>query len=716
MIDAWTIGANIEINDNILTTLERLYNEFDRVERAVEAINAAFTRTGGLLPSLVGQAQAFAGAFADAARNARSLQRALSDTAIPGGPTAPGAGGAQPAAGPVVPEQYGPTGQGATPNLPAVIPGQGPQGAGGKQPWGWTQIPGYGEGGTPQGPDSAPNDYVPNWAPPQAPDEPFQRPGPVPLYPSQGGGHGFDPVHGYFYGQAVLDIARGAIGAPFEQAANVDQKLAILKANGMTEAQAKDAYGLAFKMQQDPQYRTLDVNTLLGILQATYLQTGEVGEATRIMPDLANAATVLQGIGDGAAKDQMFDLLRSGDLAGLLNKVGPDGKPDLSGLEGFIRTFTAIQLATGGDAIPPSQVLHLFQNAGPSLMGMDQQGMAMTMLLALSLGQQKAGTGINQMYKELVGGKMSIANEKFLESIGLLDPSKIVPGSSHGGYVQMQAGALKDEADFMRDPVAWFAKNVGQEYQNESPEQRQELMHRIYATAGTAQGARVISDSIFQDNMLLRYYMRAQGLPDLPALAQQFNYTPQGSATAAGAATAGLIVTLSNDTMGAFRPMLDFYTSAVNRVAKAAQDDPTGGAMLAGDLGLGIGWAGLKAMEKWIGGSVIGKAAGTGADILKRGAEPLFYVEAAIHDVIGLIDDLKSPDAPWGKDGAQAWKKMFDLGTDPAGAVVKALTDQTHQIVSAIKGEQAGAAPSGPTGYNSSVSPPAPGQALPNHW
>ena len=35
MIDSWAIGVNIEINDNILAALDRLYNEFDRVERAV---------------------------------------------------------------------------------------------------------------------------------------------------------------------------------------------------------------------------------------------------------------------------------------------------------------------------------------------------------------------------------------------------------------------------------------------------------------------------------------------------------------------------------------------------------------------------------------------------------------------------------------------------------------------------------------------------------
>ncbi len=716
MIDSWAIGVNIEINDNILAMTDRLFNQFDRVERAVDAINGALQRTGGIITPLIGQAQALAGAFSHAATAARGIQRAMEGTAIPAGGAYEAPGGAPGAAYPAgapVPALYGPAAapEPGTPGLPAVIPGQGPYGPGGPQPWGWSQIPGYGTGGTPEGPDSAPNGYTPNWVPGQPEDEPFNRPGQVPLYPGQGDGHGFDPLHGYFYGQILTGVADQVIGAPFEQAATVDQKLAILKANGMTEAQAQDAYKLAFKMQQNPQYQTLGVDTLLGIMQATYLQTGDVGEATKIMPDLANAATVLQGIGDADAKSQMFDLLRSGDLAGLLNKVGPDGKPDLTQLDQFIRTFTAIQLATGGDAIPPSQVLHLFQNAGPSLMGMDDKGMAMTMLLALSLGQQKAGTGINQMFKELVGGKMSIANEKFLESIGLLDPSKVIPGSSHGGYVQMQAGAVKDETLFMQDPVQWFVNEIGSQYAGDSPDQRQKLLHTIYASAGTAQGARVISDSIFQDNMLLRYYLRSQGLPDLPTMANQFNVTPQGSADAAGAATKGLIVTLSNDTMSAFQPMLNFYTKVANHVTSEAQTHPNVTFLGEIDAAMLATWAGFKSLEKapWLGGA--SKVAGIAGDGLMRMVPLIAAAEAvwetsqsSVPDKIGKALGLPN----WALD-PDLLKHLFSSGNQP-------VVDAIHGVTAAIKGQQAPAMPSGPTGHNSHTSPPAPGQALPNNW
>ncbi len=90
-------------------------------------------------------------------------------------------------------------------------------------------------------------------------------------------------------------------------------------------------------------------------------------------------------------------LMRTGDLAGLLNDRDANGQPDLTRFKKFIDTFTDVELATG-DAVSPSQMVRLFQNLGPAALSMDEQGLGTTMLMALSLGQLKTGTGINQMF------------------------------------------------------------------------------------------------------------------------------------------------------------------------------------------------------------------------------------------------------------------------------------------------------------------------------
>jgi hypothetical protein len=247
--------------------------------------------------------------------------------------------------------------------------------------------------------------YVPNWTYGSGgggglpPDEPFFGGAPIPFYPGQSGarGAGGSFIDSYFFGGMAYDIGKEAIAGPFDAAATVDQKLAILRANGMTAGEASSSYALAQQMQQNPQYKTLTIDDLLGILQGSFLQTRNAAEAQGILPEMANAATVLQGIGNAGIQAQMFDLMRTGDLAGLLNDRDANGQPDLTRFKKFIDTFTDVELATG-DAVSPSQMVRLFQNLGPAALSMDEQGLGTTMLMALSLGQLKTGTGINQMF------------------------------------------------------------------------------------------------------------------------------------------------------------------------------------------------------------------------------------------------------------------------------------------------------------------------------
>ncbi len=680
---------------------DKIYANFDKVQGAVDAINASLKLTSGIIITATGSAMGLAAAFGKAADAAGRMQAAANGMGGggSGGADSGGSGGGD--SGPV----YLPGG--GSSNLPAVIPGQGPYGYG-PQSWGHTPFPGYGTGGTPSGPDSDPNGYQPNWTPGSTPDASFDNSAPT-LYPNgKPGGGNF--VDSYFYAMMAKGIAEDLISKPFDDAATVDQKLAILQANGMSAAEAQQAYNTAFKMQEQKQYSTLSVDTLLGILSASFLQTRDAGEAEGILPQLANAATILQGIGNSGIQSQMFDLLRSGDLAGLLNDTGKDGKPDLTRLNKFVQTFTDIEMATG-DAVSPAQMVHLFQNLGPASLSIDSQGLGLTMLMALSLGQQKAGTGINQMFKELIGGKMSIPTEKFLIKQGLLNGKEV---SRSGDYVQMAPDALVDQSAFISDPVSWFAQHIGGAMQGDTPDQRAELIHDIYASASTAQGSRAVADAIFQNKLLMRYLTGASQLAPLDVLALGMSNTPTGTAKAAGAAGNALIVTLSNDTMSMFMPMLNFYTGAANMATKAALTHPEA----AGDAELFAGlmaiWGTLKGASKvnFLGG---GKGFGLAGDVAGKFLGPgLFYGEAFYDSIKSLYDDdisgTGATPAPWTAQG----QKIEAQSSANRDKLIQAIEKQTSQLIAVLKGNGGTGMPTKQTSVNTSKTMPMPGQPLTN--
>jgi len=659
MIDAYEIGVRLILNDEINTELDGVVKQFSALDDAIAKVNGALGATKTAIADIVGASSGLASIWNTAAAAAERMAQAAASIHAGGN----GGGG----------------GDG-----PLYLPGPADDRPGGAPNWTYG---GGADGGGGLPPDGG---------------------APIPFYPGQGGarGGGGSFIDAYFFGNMAYGIAQDAIGAPFDAAATVDQKLAILRANGMTAGEAASSYALAQQMQQNPQYKTLTIDDLLGILQGSFLQTRNATEAQGILPEMANAATVLQGIGNAGIQDQMFDLMRSGDLAGLLNDRDKNGQPDLTRFKKFIDTFTDVELATG-DAVSPSQMVRLFQNLGPAALSMDEQGLGTTMLMALSLGQLKTGTGINQMFKELVGGKMSKATEEFLAKQGIINPHDIEGRSAD--YVQMGPGSLVDEAGFLADPQAWFVKHIGGALSADSPADRQKLISTIYASAGTVQGARVVAESIFQNSLLMRYLTGASQLAPLNELAEQFDQTPTGAAAGAKSAGNALLVTLSNTTMDAFKAMLGLVTKGENAASNWIDGHPTETALGLGTAAYGGLWGLLRSAGHW---HIPG--AGGAADVLGRLFEPLLWVEG-LYETVGPGSEKRMD--KWGHDiGLPGW--MTDphaLSNGIVPGIVTAIEGQTRALVAAIKGQapppRGTPMPSGPTTHLPGQSMPMPGQS-----
>jgi hypothetical protein len=724
MIDAFAIGVSLQLNDAITGQLAGVASQFEQLQQQIDGLNASLKTVGGSVAGMAKASSSMAASWKAAAAAAQQMAAAAAGMRMPAAPSLPGdgGGGAMPPAGGGWSGMVLPPG-GNTPNSPGYypaepsslvpLPGQGPAGY---QGWGWSGNNGYSPPGEPPRPagtamiaappggggggDGPPNFTMPNGAP----DQPFNAAGPVSLGPNKPGG--VDLFSAYYGIKLGADIASATFKAPFDAAATVDQKIGIMKNAGISASDANAAYQAAVNMEGQKQYSTLSVNDLLTILAGNLAQTHNLSETESMMPTLANAATVLSGMGVGDAASQIVALTRAGDLSGMFNQKNADGSVNTAPFQNFVKTFMSVEQAAGplGDSISPEQILLLYQNMGVAGQTLSPEGQANAMIMALTLGQLKAGTGFGQVFKEMVGGKMPEGVEDQLSKAGLITTKGAV---RHGQYVTLAPDALKDESLLLSDPVQWFATVFAPQLEKMNPGDRAALIGDIYKTTSTQQGARVALDAVFNAPTIKRLLDYSLSVPDLQTAATNLINTPAGTAAGAKNASNALLVTLSNDTMSVLLPALGIYRVAVNKITQQAQQNPeaTGFAVL--DTSVLVGLKVLKEIgayaAKWMPGArVVGAAAGTGLEIATG---PVGETILVAQIVTAVAKQLANALTNAGLDGSD----VAGGGVPPGHSPQKPL-----YIKSVDKPAAPGPTmPSGPTTPPASTSLPNPGKPLP---
>ncbi len=568
----------------------------------------------------------------------------------------------------------------------------------------------------------------------------FVPPGVVP----GGTGGGGEPSHAdllgaYFYGRLIGGMALKTVTGPFDAAASVAQKLQIMESAGMTPDQAQAAYAQASALRSQAQYATLTLDELLSMNTSAFVVSRSADVANGLMPTLANATTILKGRGEMDAAASLLQLIRSGDLVGALNSLNPDGSVNDQPMVNFITTAVkAMSVMPPGETVDATQVLRLYQNLGPAARALSPEGQTAVLALAMSMGQLKAGTGISQDFKELVGGKMSMGVEDVMAQAGLINTKGAV---RHGQYVTLASGALKDQELFDSDPVAWFAKDFAPKFGGLDNKDQTTLLHGMYAAFNTAQGSRAAADSAYNFNMIMRIVQAAENQPALSALAGGFNTTPIGSRTAAGSATNAILVTVGDSIMNPLQSFLTGYTKAINSVNRAAQKHPLEtDVTIAGGVGAAFygllklwgqtkfpfsdsargaatwtestalaGWKKLndsiKFVERLAGGSKDADFIGTETASKALGPASLAVaIAAALHEMQSK-DFKRGLDALAGGDAA-----VVPVSDAP---LVQAIERQTEKLVRAITGSAAPSTmPTGPAQPPASAQMPNPGRAL----
>jgi hypothetical protein len=672
------------------------------------------------LTRAAGAAAGLASSLKSAAMAAERIQKAVAATggAGFGGGFGGGGGGGGPAmplgsgggSGPI----YLPGSNGGS-NLPAVIPGQGAYGPGGPQPWGHVPFPGGSRSGGGQGSGSGQNGYVPDWSyyqPQPGQDASFSGGGgPVPLYPNQRGGSGFSPMDamsGIFIAQAATSMIASAAKAATAPSFGIQDQLTNIA--NMSPAGSNilgiqnQALAAAIKIQQSLPGLTIPQG--LAMISDLYSVDRNMGAATALAPGYARDGYLMsKAQGGGDAIDQLWSVFRSSEELGYLNLLNKNGGLNTSRAMSFVDMYTKLVTNSNGH-ITGAGALTMIGQAGPGASQMSDKALMQAALISQALGPSQTGTGLQALYQEFIGGKMSQATARALHDAGVLPDfmfgkdDKILKKYRYGiGYAMIPAGDLKDEKMALVDPIGFaqkylFAKFLNPDGTIKTGDDKavENLIGNLNRDFSRVPGMKAVGQAILESAQIDRQYQNIANAASLSVQAKNDASTPNSAVAGAGAAVNGLLQALGSPLVPGATKGLQMFTTALNDFSNTMRSHPD----FAKDIDKTIGILGA------FGAGAAGKAT-----LAKFGMDGFLGGEAVdpvgggfLGAMLAVIAEKFISKAMGG--GGAAGKGPSGSSSDPVHVVLHPLAGGTPWM------------PTTPTSPNANKSLPPPGRPLTN--
>lgn len=583
MIEAYEVGVSLVMSEAILESLALVNSRLGDTQQLIMGANAALKRMNSLTKDAAGSASTLAGAWKNIAASAAAASSAASKMGgmAAGGYYAGGSGGS----GVRAPRPFAPSGYlGYDPgNVPAVIPGSRSYGP---ESWPGYQIPNYGSGGTPSGPDSNSNDYRPNWTYPSgdgADDAQFLYRQKLSLnggrnrHNNGGGNDAFADMTGAYFGYGLLS-------SMFGSAAQIDALKANMLASGFTGSEVGAA------LNEANQQRVLVPGTSLAgnldeILRLKSI-LGSADEAMDALPTFLKQGVVTTLASNGSINfDSLYSAIdsmaRAGELSGKLVNQST-GKIDPAQLARFATDVADISLATGG-RVTPADFLAMAQNAGSGVMAQltDPALFGNLAPLVLSMGGARAGTALNALAQQFKGGKMSQYAARAMHDIGLLPDymfdshDKIKGAYKYGiGLVAIPTNALPNTALYNSNPVEWLMKVLIPAMEKHGYTTSSEQQNYLYKMLSRTPGIRGLQDLIANLPQVEKYYAQFQQEQSQNNYDILLKNNPTLQASALAASWQAFLAASGQTWMPEAIKMIDSMTDFLNAAGKFATKHP----------------------------------------------------------------------------------------------------------------------------------------------
>ena len=441
-------------------------------------------------------------------------------------------------------------------------------------------------------------------------------------------------------------FAGGAVGAQGVHAAS-DLGNAINQSRmaGYTAAELKQAQSKAQELST--QYPSVQQSQILDMIRSQRAVTGSFQEAMHVIDDNVRLRAVVQMKHPGEKVDEQFEFLNKGmELLG----VTMDEKRHHTAMNQIAKAVN-----TFGSTLKLEDFFQFASKARDAGAKLDDEFMWSIMpTIASELRGESAGTALATASQAIVGGRMKHSAVKTMAQYGLIDENN-VDRTKTGSIKGLRPGAVKGWDTFMVNPFNWVHQYLEPALAGiKDPLKKDAVIASMFSDRTAQQFIKILLNQaprILKDKDL---QAGAEGLESADK-----NKTRDIGTSIAGltAATQNFLAAVSGPLAEAAIPILNGLSTALNKIAKLAQDNPA----IASLLGIGTATAAAAVGAKAAGG--VASALGVGAG--EAGIAGGVAVKAGSNLVPGVAAVTTG----------LAVKSVIDATADAINAIAKAQRD-----------------------------------------
>lgn len=431
------------------------------------------------------------------------------------------------------------------------------------------------------------------------------------------------------------------------------------KVIGLDQIQIQEEYAKAVEIGERVRGSLIHEN--IKLINSMYSIAG-FEEAMALAPQMAQIDQIVQRFGGKAGGS--YELIKAMELMGRISD--PDtGKFDPKRASEMMDVFAQITEATGGK-VTIEQFLAYGKQGGPMSGRLSDEGIRTLGSFIQDVGGYRAGTAMQALGRQFVGGIMTIPRAKALHELGILGDYEV----QRGGHVVVGEGQMPIKEALLNDPIkmADMLAAAMKAHGFTTPAQIQEKTYEIFSTAPAQ---RMMFDLIRNSALIKGEVGRMAGAATTESAARVLGEESPAQVMANYTnAWKNLTEVVGMPAMKAAIPVINAISSAVEGMATFAAAHPEGMKLaleVLGGVGLGAIALGLGAI-----GIAIGPLVGVGG-FLTLLASAIGAVAALNWDWVKRIF-TGPPGSPLSAPAAPSTVSPGGFDTTPGGAA----TGGTH--------------------------------------
>ncbi|AEK60849.1 phage tail tape measure protein [Collimonas fungivorans] len=364
-------------------------------------------------------------------------------------------------------------------------------------------------------------------------------------------------------------VAGGVIGAPIvkgvQEAKHYQTETARVRALGLGDK----ASGEAIQFARDMKTFGTSQNENLELMRDGMTIFADVHHAEMSAPILAKmkfANRAMFGQEGGAENDRMFmDLLKVVEMRG-----GASNEASMRSEANYVQQVIT---ATGG-RVAPEHWKQFIQRGGVAAKVLDDKAFYYQQEpLIQEMGGATAGVGLQSAYQNLYQGKTTARAGKFAESLGLLDPSKVMYNKI-GDLKGFMPGALKSGDQFTSNPLEWLEKTLLPALAKKGITKEKEVIDSLGTLFSNRTAANYYAQMYKQRDQIHKNIKLNTGADNVDSLEAKARNTAGGREMEAGAKLSDLKLVMGEKILPLYTDALIVATKALKGLSEFMERNP----------------------------------------------------------------------------------------------------------------------------------------------